>query len=90
MSVKVNVHPFLMHLVGDQDVVEANGSTVGECLEDLVGKYPGLKEWLYEKDGRLHNIIEVYVNLESSYPDELAKPVKDGDELHIVIIVTGG
>jgi molybdopterin converting factor small subunit len=34
--------------------------------------------------------VEIYVNMESSYPEELAKPVKDGDELYIVIIISGG
>jgi len=35
-------------------------------------------------------VIEIYVNAESSYPDELTKPVNDGDELQIVIMIVGG
>jgi len=38
----------------------------------------------------LLNYVEIYVNLESSYPEELAKPVRDGDELHTVLIIAGG
>ena len=65
-------------------------STVGECLHELASRYPGLKEWLFEKNGKINNLLEVYVNGESSYPEELAKPVKDGDELQTVMMITGG
>ena len=67
-----------------------NGSTVGQCLEQVVARFPELKQWLFEKDGKLNRLVEIYVNMESSYPEELAKPVKDGDELHIIIIISGG
>ena len=39
---------------------------------------------------QLLSYIDIYVNRESAYPEELNKPVKDGDELHIVIIIGGG
>ena len=90
MSVKINIHPFLSQHTDGQDVVEVNGSTVGQCLEQLVGRFPELRQWLFEKNGKLNRLVEIYVNTESSYPEELAKPVKDGDELHIVIIISGG
>ncbi len=90
MSVKVNIHPVLYHFTNDQDVVVVNGSTVGECLEELVAQFPAIKQGLFDKDGKLLNYVDIYVNGESAYPDELAKPVKDGDELHIVLIIAGG
>ena len=90
MSVKINIHPFLSQHTNDQDVVEVNGSTVGQCLEQLVARFPELRPWLFEKGGKLNRLVEIYVNMESSYPEELAKPVKDGDELHIIVIISGG
>lgn len=90
MSVKVNIHPFLSQHTDNQDVVEVNGRTVGQCLEQLVARYPDLRQWLFEKDGRLNRLVEIYVNAESSYPEELAKPVKQGDQLYILIIISGG
>lgn len=90
MSVKVNIHPTLQHFTGDRDVVEVNGSTVGECLENLVARFPEVKQGLFDKDGKLLNFVDVYVNGESAYPEELAKKVKDGDELHLVLIIAGG
>jgi len=90
VSAKINIHPFLSQHTNGQDVVEVNGSTVGQCLENLVARFPELRQWLFEKDGKLNRLVEIYVNMESSYPEELAKPVKDGDELHIIIIISGG
>ena len=90
MSVKINIHPFFHHLTEDQDVVEVNGNTVGECLRQLVARFPEVKNWVFEKNGNLNRLVDIYVNGESAYPDELAKMVKDGDELHIVVIIAGG
>ena len=90
MSVKLNIHSFFSHLTNGQDVAEVNGSTVGQCLEQLVARFPETKNWLFGKDGKLLDLVDIYVNLESAYPEELAKPVKDGDELHILVIMSGG
>ena len=90
MNVRLNVNPILARFTGDRNVVEVNGSTVGECLEHLVVQFPKVKKGLFNKDGKLLNYVDVYINGESAYPDELAKPVKDGDELHLVLIIAGG
>ena len=90
MSIKINVHPNLYHLTNDQHVVEVKGGTVGECLEYLVTQFPGIKDGLFDKKGKLLNYVDIYVNLESTYPEELAKSVQDGDELHIILMIAGG
>ncbi|GAJ20888.1 unnamed protein product, partial [marine sediment metagenome] len=68
-------------LADGQAIVEVNGDTVGQCLEQLAARFPRLKKRLFEKDSALSRILEIYVNGESIYPDELATTVKDGDEL---------
>ena len=90
MSITINIHQALRHLINNQATAEVSGTTVGECLADLVRRFPGIGPKLFNKKGKLLNYIDIYVNLESSFPEELAKPVKEGDELQIVIIITGG
>jgi molybdopterin converting factor small subunit len=90
MSVRINLHPTLHSFTNNQAIVEVNGSTVGECLSDLVKQFPRIKPMLFDKQGKLLNYVDIYVNYESSYPEELAKLVKDGDELHITLIIAGG
>ncbi|MFC1991660.1 MoaD/ThiS family protein [Chloroflexota bacterium] len=73
-----------------QEVVEVSGSTVGECLNHLVKQFPDMKKQLFTKTSSLFENIIISVNGESAYPEQLAWPVKDGDELNVVFIVSGG
>jgi molybdopterin converting factor small subunit len=73
-----------------QEVVEAEGSTIGECLKNVVKKFPGLESALFDKRGKLNNVVEIYLNLQSAYPDELARQVKSGDDIHVTLMLAGG
>ena len=90
MSVKVHLYSGLKEFTNDQNVAEVHGSAVGECLTDLVKQFPRMKQELFDKDGKLLGHIFVSVNLQSTYPEELAKVVNDGDELYIALIIAGG
>ena len=90
MGQTVNIHQALRHLINNQATAEVSGATVGECLNDLIHQFPGVKPKLFGNNGKLLNYVDIYVNLESSYPEELAMPVKDGDKLHITLIIAGG
>ncbi len=88
--IKINIPSYMQSFTNKMEVVEVNGSTVGECLTRLVKQFPGLKGQLFIKGGNLFENIIISVNRESAYPEQLAKPVKDGDELNILLIVGGG
>jgi molybdopterin converting factor small subunit len=90
MSIQVRLHPILQSLVGGQKVVEVTGHTTGECLENLESCFPVIKQLIRDKLGQLRPYCNILVNSESTYPKELATPVKDGDQIDIVILVTGG
>ena len=90
MSIKINIASYLQPFTNNMEVVEVNGSTVGGCLNHLVMQFPSIGKDLFDENGKLHHYVAIFVNGESAYPDELAKPVKDGDELHILYIITGG
>jgi len=90
MSIKINIPSYMKPFTNNMEVVEVNGSTVGECLSHLVKQFPDMKKQLFSKNGELFEYIIIPVNGESTYPEQLAKPVKDGDELNIVLIIGGG
>ena len=90
MGVKINLHATHRSYADGLEVVETKGNTVGDCLEDLIGQYPDLKEKLFDTNGKLRNTIDIYLNMESTYPDELKKKVKPGDEIHLTILLAGG
>ena len=90
MSIQVNLHKTHRQYTGGLETVEVDGQTVGDCLHALVNRYPGMGAVLFHSGGKLHHLIEIYLNMESAYPDELKKPVRDGDEIHITVMLAGG
>ena len=90
MSVKVHIHKTHRQFTNGLEIVETQGNTVGECLKDLVRQHPAMGNNVFAKNGKLSSLLEIYVNAESAYPDELAKRVKDGDAIHITLMLSGG
>ena len=90
MSIEVNISPYFTPYTNQQKVVQVQGSTVGECLDDLVKQFPALKKVLLDKKGKLYHSYDIFINGESVYPKAQAAPVKDGDKLNIVWIIQGG
>ena len=88
--IKINIPSYMQSFTNNAGVVEVNGSTVGKCLSHLVKQFPGIKKRLFSKNGDLFENIIISVNGASAYPEQLAKPVKDGDELNILFIIGGG
>ena len=89
MSIKIDVS-HLRQYTDDQQTVEINGSTVGQCLDHLIKQYPSIEQQLFDEDGKLHNEIDIFINREFLHSEDLDKLVKDGDELHIAFLIGGG
>ena len=76
MSIKVNIHQNLYHFNSGKAAAEVSLYMVGVCLLDgLVKSYPALRR-SYDKKSKLLTYVDIYVSLESSYPEELAKQLK--------------
>ena len=88
MNTKVRISSLLSRYTNNQRIVEVNGGTVDECLKHLEKQFSKLK--LFEKDGRLLSYLSIYVNKELTSPKEMDKPVKDGDEIYIMLMISGG
>ena len=88
--IKINIPSYMKSFTNKMEVVEVSGSTVGKCLNLLVKQFPQMKKQLLSKHGNLFENIIISVNGESAYPEQLVKPVKDGDELNILFIIGGG
>jgi molybdopterin converting factor small subunit len=90
MGVKIHIHKTHRQYTDGLSIVEVTGDTVGKCLSDLVDRYPSITSELFKEDGQMTHKVEIYLNMESAYPDELARPVKDGDEIHLTLLLAGG
>jgi molybdopterin converting factor small subunit len=90
MPVKVHIHVTHRQYTNGLEVVTVEGNTVGECLNHLIKQFPGMEKALFAKKDKLLNVVEVFINHETAYPNELVKPVKDGDEIHLLVMLAGG
>ena len=90
MGVKVHIHKTHRQFTNGLEVVVVDGKTVGECLGQLTKTFPGMEKALFARKDKLQNNVEIFVNEATTYPDELVKPVKDGDEIHLVVMLAGG
>ncbi len=90
MSIKIYIPPPLHKHTNEKHVVEVSGGTVSECLENLAKQYPEIAKKLFDKNGELHSYIDIFVNKSAVYPEGPSKPVKDGDDLHILFLIAGG
>jgi MoaD family protein len=80
----------LQRVVGAK-VVQSDGSTVGELLEDMNARYPGFKQQITQDDGSLHRFVNIYINDEDiRFLQSLDTPVKEGDVLSILPALAGG
>ena len=90
MSTTVRIPPTLRPEVGGERQVTASGSTVRELLEDLIGRFPGLRTQLVEDD-ELAPFVNVYVEGEDVRTlDGLDTPVENGSTVILLPAMAGG
>ena len=91
MSVEVRVTAVLQRLTGGAKSVQADGSTVGELLNNLNENYPGFLGQVMQEDGKLHRFVNIYLNDEDiRYLNQLDTPVSNGDVVSILPALAGG
>ena len=91
MPTTIRIPTPLRKLTGDLELVQAEGTTVGDVLQSLDTDYPGLKERICDENGNVRRFVNVYLNDEDiRFLEERATPVKDGDEISIVPAIAGG
>ena len=88
MSVKIKLNLPLARLAGNREIIEVTGSTVRECLNDLVKQIPGAERQIFNADGSLTLLF--LLNNEALIEQDLEHPVVENDELWLLSIVSGG
>jgi len=90
MDTIVRIPAALRTLTGGADEVKAAGATVGDVIEDLEKRHPGMKDRLLDEKG-VRRFINIYVGDEDvRFLEGLATKVKSGDQISIVPAIAGG
>jgi sulfur-carrier protein len=91
MSVKVRIPSPLRSFTKGSDVVEADGASVGDVLNNLKVTAAGIETRLFKGPNQLNRFVNVYLNDEDiRHLKNLETPVKAGDEISIVPAIAGG
>jgi sulfur-carrier protein len=90
MSILVHLYSNLQKYTENQPVVEAQGTTVGQCLNNLVQKYPSLGSRLFDKKQKLISNVFISINLKSTRSAPLEQSIEKDDQIYIILIVAGG
>ena len=88
---RVRLPTILRSYAAGSSTVDADGSTVGQVVDDLVATYPGMAGHLKAPDGGLHRFVNVYVNDEDvRFLGGLETALNDGDSVTVLPAVAGG
>jgi molybdopterin synthase sulfur carrier subunit len=88
---QVRIPPVLRASADGNKQVDLEGATVGDVLERLVERFPGLRDQLFGADGDLNRFVNVYLNSEDvRYLSELLTPAGAGDTIVVLPAMAGG
>ena len=87
----VRIPPTLREAVGGERQVPAEGETVRELLDDLMGRFPALKGQLADDGDEIAPFVNVYVEGEDvRTKDGLETPVREGGTVILLPAMAGG
>jgi molybdopterin/thiamine biosynthesis adenylyltransferase/molybdopterin converting factor small subunit len=90
METIVRIPTPLRTLTGGADEVKASGATVGDVIEDLERKHPGIRDRLLDDKG-VRRFVNIYVGEEDvRFLEGLKTQLKAGDQISIVPAIAGG
>jgi len=75
---------------GGEAVIDVDGQTVGACLREVVDRYPGLGELVFDADGAVLRFVKLFVNGEQIERTALDMAVAGDDEVLILAAIAGG
>lgn len=88
MAVKIKIAQVLRQYTDEKETVEVEGSTVKQCLLNLIKKYPEVQKWIFDSNNAPRVIV--LLNKSVVMPGQLDKAVTDIDRIDLVPMIAGG
>jgi len=86
--IRVHIPSPLYSYTGGKAEAGAEGSSLGAVLVDLDRQYPGLRFRIIDEQDRIRPHIRIY--LRDRFVFDLAEPVAEDGEVHIIAALSGG
>ena len=81
----------LRRYTNNQSKVESNGTNIGELVDNLETRYPGIKSRLCDENGNIKRYVNIFVNDEEIRTLQGREtPVANTDEISIIPAMAGG
>ena len=91
MPVTVRIPTPLRSLTGGKNTVEASGKNIGELIDFIDQKHPGLKARICDEQNQVRRFINIYLNEEDiRFKQGQETTLKEGDEVSIIPAIAGG
>ncbi len=91
MAVTVRIPPVWRSSTGGAGQVEASPGDMSQVLAGLVEQFPALRSQLLDDQGQVRAAVNLFVNGEHvRFRGGLSSALRDGDEVYIVPMITGG
>lgn len=88
MNVTILVTPVLRQYTNNRKSIEVEGTTVRDCLNSFVARYPDTEKWIFSDNNA--PMICLFLNKEVVLPENLDKIVSEGDVIDLLAVVAGG
>ncbi len=91
MATRIFIPTPLRSYTGNQAQIQVEAGTVEEALQTLVRVNPGLREHLYDNEGKLRSFINIYLNdNDIRYLADTETAIGTDDTISIIPAIAGG
>lgn len=91
MPATIEIPSALQRFADNHGEVEVSEGNVKKAMDSLIDQYGGLKEHLFDNEGKIRSFVNIYINDEDiRYEKNLDTEVKSGDVIQIVPSIAGG
>jgi adenylyltransferase/sulfurtransferase len=91
MKTSIIIPGALRQYTDNKDILELNGASVSDILQELTAQYPALKKHLFNDSGDLRNFVNIFINEDDIRSREhIRTTINEGDVISIVPSVAGG
>jgi molybdopterin converting factor small subunit len=85
---KIHIPSPLRSYTKNESIVESNGSSVRELLQNLDHAYPGIRFRMIDEQDGIRQHIRIFV--ERNQVTDLSMPLKGNELVHIICALSGG
>ena len=91
MTVHVRIPTPLRRLTRGERMVEATGTDLGEAIDDLDRKFPGIRSKILDERGEVLRFVNIFVNeRDIRFLSGLQTPLTEDAEVAIIPAMAGG